>query len=227
MKHLYIIIASLLLIFPSLSGIAQEREDALMIWSTTTISKSMGKENKWTLGVLSEYRHQIHEGVSKTNQYFLRPSVAYKILPYLSLKYQMDFAATSSGFQMRFIPEISFTHKEGDFAFSFRQRSQTTWKVETGTNSTVLRTRAKAEYSIPKTPMGVHFALEPYWCDFSRDSFAWFQRIRWYAGFSIKLTEHLTLIPEYECQAYYNHKGRYDRRTYDDHIIYFTFAVKL
>ena len=204
------------------------QEDALMVWSTTTINKSLGKENKWTVGIMSEYRHQIHEGVSKTNQYFVRPSFSCKVLPWLRLQYQMDFAATaSSGFNWRFIPEFTMSHKIGDFTLAFRQRAMTTWKVKAGTNSTVLRSRAKVDYKIPKTPLTIHFAVEPYWCDFSRNSFAWFQKARWYAGFNVKLTDNLTLTPQYVCQAYHNHKGHHPRRTYDDHVIYVTFTVKL
>jgi hypothetical protein len=76
-------------------------------------------------------------------------------------------------------------------------------------------------------PLSVHFAIEPYWCEFSSDSFAWFQKARWYAGFNIRLLDNLTLVPEYVCQAYHNHHGLYARRTYDDHVIYMTFIVKL
>ena len=219
MKKILILIITALL---SCSAMAQE--DPLCIWTTVTFDKSFGK---WSVGLMSEYRHKIHEGVSKTDQYFLRPRAAYKALPWLTLRYQMDFASTSSGFNLRFIPEVTLSHKVGDFSFAFRQRVMTTWKVEKGTNSTVLRSRAKVDYHIPQTPLSVHFAVEPYWCDFSKDSFSWFQKARWYAGVDIKLTESLTLKPEYVCQAYHNHKGIYDRRTYDDHVIYFTFAVKL
>jgi hypothetical protein len=191
------------------------------------VDHSFGKDGRWTAGLMTEYRHKIHEGVSATDQFFARPRIAYKALSWLTVRYQMDFASTSSGFNLRFIPEVTLSHKVGDFSFAFRQRVMTTWKVEKGTNSTVLRSRAKVDYRIPQTPLSVHFAVEPYWCDFSKDSFSWFQKARWYAGVDIKLTESLTLKPEYVCQAYHNHKGIYDRRTYDDHVIYFTFAVKL
>lgn len=229
MKKTTLIAALMLLLTSSVCRIkAQDREDALMIWSTTTIKKSLGKDNRWSVGIMSEYRHQIHEGTSKVSQYFVRPSFSYKALPWLTLQYQMDFAATSSsGFNWRFIPEVTLSHKTGDFSFSYRQRAMTTWKVAAGTNSTVLRSRAKVDYHIPETPLTVHFAVEPYWCDFSRDSFDWFQKCRWYAGFNIKLTENLAFIPQYVCQAYHNHRARYDRRTYDDHVIYMTLMVKL
>lgn len=203
---------------------AKAEDDALCTWTTISFDKSFGK---WSAGLMSEYRHKIHEGVSKTDQYLARPRVSYKALPWLTLRYQVDFASTSSGFNLRFMPEVTFSRKAGDFSFALRQRFMTTWKVEKGTNSTVLRTRAKADYSIPKTPLKVHFALEPYWCDFSKDSYAWFQKARWYAGFDIKLLDNLTLVPEYVCQAYHNHAGKYARRTYDDHVIYVTFQVKL
>lgn len=224
-----ILLPVILLIFPFVMSVhaAEREDDALCIWSTTVIRKSFGQENRWGVGVLQEYRHKIHEGVSKTDQWFLRPSVSYKALPWLNLQYQVDFASTSSGFNMRFMPEVTISHKVGDFSLSFRQRAMTTWKVEQKTNSTVLRSRAKVGYQIPDTPLAIIWAVEPYWCSFSADDFSWFQKCRWYAGVDIRLTDNLTLSPHYNCQAYHNHKGRYDRRTYDDHIIYFTLTVKL
>ena len=219
MRKILILIVTALL---SCSAMAQE--DPLCIWTTVTFDKSFGK---WSVGLMSEYRHKIHEGVSKTDQYFLRPRAAYKALPWLTLRYQMDFASTSSGFNLRFTPEVTCSRKVGDFSFSLRQRVMTTWKVEQGTNSTVLRTRAKVDYRIPQTPLTVLFAVEPYWCNFSKDSFEMFQKCRWYAGFNVKLLDNLTLVPQYVCQAYHNHQGKYSRRTYDDHVIYMTFLVKL
>ena len=40
---------------------AMAREDALCTWTTITFDKSFGK---WSAGLMSEYRHRIHEGVS-------------------------------------------------------------------------------------------------------------------------------------------------------------------
>ena len=216
-----------MLIIPALTMSAQEQDDAFVIWNCVRMDKSLGKDKKWNVGLMTEYRHKFHEGVSKTDIYFVRPSVSYKVLPWLKLQYQMDFISTSSGFNWCFLPEVSLSHKVGDFTLAFRQRALTTWKVKAGTNSTVLRSRAKVEYRIPDTPLGFHLSTEPYWCDFSKDSFAWFQKLRTHVGISIKLTDNLTFIPDYGWIAYFNHAGKHDRRTYDDHVLYLTLAVKL
>ena len=216
-----------MLIIPALTMSAQEQDDAFVIWNCVRMDKSLGKDKKWNVGLMTEYRHKFHEGVSKTDIYFVRPSVSYKVLPWLKLQYQMDFASTSSGFNWYFLPEVSLSHKVGDFTLAFRQRAQTSWKVKAGTNSTVLRSRAKVEYRIPDTPLGFHLSTEPYWCEFSKDSFAWFQKLRTHVGISIKLTDNLTFIPDYGWMAYFNHNGKHDRRTYDDHVLYLTLAVKL
>jgi hypothetical protein len=220
-------IASLMLIVPALTSQAQEQDDAFVVWNCVKMDKSLGKEKKWNVGIMTEYRHKMHEGVSKMDKYFVRPHVSYKVLPWLKLQYQMDFAATSSGFNWCFLPEVSMTHKVGDFTLAFRQRALTTWRVKVRTNSTVLRSRAKIEYRIPKTPLGVHVSTEPYWCDFAKDSFEWFQKLRTHAGVSFKIADDLTLTTEYGWMAYFNHNGQYDRRIYDDHVLYFTLAVKL
>lgn len=216
-----------MLIIPALTMSAQEQDDAFVVWNCVRMDKSLGKDKKWNVGLMTEYRHKFHEGVSKTDIYFVRPSVSYKVLPWLKLQYQMDFTSTSSGFNWYFLPEVSLSHKVGDFTLAFRQRAQTSWKVKAGTNSTVLRSRAKVEYRIPDTPLGFHLSTEPYWCDFSKDSFAWFQKLRTHVGISIKLTDNLTFIPDYGWMAYFNHNGKHDRRTYDDHVLYLTLAVKL
>ena len=106
------------------------------------IKKSFGKDNRWGAGILQEYRHKVHDGTSKTDQWFMRPSVSYNALPWLKFQYQVDFASTSS-------------------------------------------------------------------------------------GFDIKLTDCLTFNPHYNCYAYHNYRAIYNRRSYDDHVIYFTFTVKL
>ena len=212
MKRLF-----LLLVTGLLACSAMAQEDALGMWTTVTFDKSFGK---WSAGLMSEYRHKIHDGVSKTDQYFVRPRISYKVLPWLTLRYQMDFAYSSSGFNLRFIPEVTMSRKVGNFSFSLRQRVMTTWKVEQGSNSTLLRTRAKVDYHIQQTPLTVLVAAEPYWCNFSKDSFAWFQKCRWHAGLNIKLLDNLTLAPQYIYQAYHE-------RSYGDHIIYMTFLIKL
>lgn len=218
-----------MLLMPLVKSHAQD--DVIAFWSTMAINKSFGTENKWKVGLMHEYRHNVQDGVAKMAQYFVRPSVSYKVLPWMSLQYQMDFATVpSSGFQWRFIPEVTVSHKVGDFTFAYRQRVMSSWKVKSGTNSTVLRSRAKVDYNIPKSPVTVHFAVEPYWCDFGSavdGGFSWLQKIRWYAGLNIRITDHLIFSPQYNCQAYHNHKGRYDRRTYDDHVVYMTFIVRL
>ena len=63
-------------------------------------------------------------------------------------------------------------------------------------------------------------SAEPYWCNFSKDSFALYQKCRIHAGFNIKLLDNLTFTPQYAYQTYHS-------RAYDDHIIYVTFQVKL
>ena len=227
MKRLYVAILALLM--PVVAGYAQE--DVLSFWTTMTLNKSFGKENKWTAGVMHEYRHNIHEGVSQMSQFFVRPSVSYKLKPWMTLQYQMDFATTpSSGFQWRSIPEITLSKKVSNFTFAYRQRVMTTFKFSAGTNSTLLRSRARVEYKIPKSPVSTHFAIEPYWCEFGsavKTGFNWLQKIRWYAGLNIKVTDGITFSPQYVCQAYHNHQGRYARRTYDDHVVYLTINVKM
>jgi hypothetical protein len=214
-----------IILFSFFSVCASAQEDSFCTWTNVTFDKPIGK---WSVGMMMEYRHKFHEGESKTDQFFVRPRFSYSALKWLKLGCQFDIAQTSAGSTLRFLPDVTFSKKIGNFSFAFRQRVQTTWKVEQGGYaSTVLRSRARVNYNIPETPLSVHFAIEPYWAEFKPDGFSWFQKTRWYAGIDIKIIDGLTLRPEYLCMAYHNHKGLYPRRTYDDHIFYMTFAIKL
>ena len=93
-------------------------KDAYGFWAGAMFTKPFGADKKWTAGLLAQYHHITHEGVSRYDQYFARPSISYKVLPWLTAQYDMDLAQTHGGFQMRFMPSVSVSRRISDFSLS-------------------------------------------------------------------------------------------------------------
>lgn len=195
-------------------------KDAYGFWAGAMFTKPFGADKKWTAGLLAQYHHITHEGVSRYDQYFARPSISYNIRPWLSVRYDMDLAQTRGGFQMRFMPGVSVSKRISDFSLSLRQQFYYIWYPGSGATAHLFTTKGSVTYSIPDTPLALSFAMEPLY----REKLF---RNRIFAGLNIRLNDHLTLCPQYLRKAYHNRSGKHDRRTYDDHLIYLLLLVRL
>lgn len=200
--------------------LATETPDAYGFWAGAMFTKSFGAGKKWTTGLLAQYHHISHEGVSRYDQIFARPSVSYKILPWLTAQYDMDLAQTKNGFQMRFMPSMSVSKRISNFSLSLRQQFYYIWYPGSGATTHLFTTKGSVTYSIPDTRLALSFAMEPLY----RESLI---RNRIFAGVNIRLNDHLTLCPQYLRKAYHNRSGKHDRRTYDDHLLYLLLLVRL
>lgn len=200
--------------------LATETPDAYGFWAGAMFTKSFGAGKKWTTGLLAQYHHISHEGVSRYDQIFARPSVSYKILPWLTAQYDMDLAQTKNGFQMRFMPSMSVSKRISNFSLSLRQQFYYIWYPGSGVTTHLFTTKGSVTYSIPDTRLALSFAMEPLY----RESLI---RNRIFAGVNIRLNDHLTLCPQYLRKAYHNRSGKHDRRTYDDHLLYLLLLVRL
>lgn len=185
------------------------QENDLCFWNAMSIKKSVS--DKWTVGVRGE--HRAYKDAGATQQYYFRPMVEYDVLSWLKLTAQSDFAWTSSGFNIRLLPQAQGTYKTHGFTLSLRQRLQATWKEPDNSWSCLFRTKAQVRYKIPKTPLSPFVAAEPYY-------WARFNRTRYYAGVSVACSKNLSVQLEYVYQDYY-------QRAYDDNVIWLTFNVKL
>lgn len=199
---------------------ADETRDAYGFWAGAMFTKSFGAEKKWTAGLLAQYHHIFHEGVSRYDQFFARPYVGYNILPWLKAQYDMDLAQTRGGFQMRFMPSVSVSKRISGFSMSLRQQFYYIWYPGSGATAHLFTTKGSLTYIIPDTPLALSFAMEPLYRKI-------LIRNRIFAGVNIRLNDHLTLCPQYLRKAYHNRSGKYDRRTYDDHLFYLLLLVRL
>ena len=185
------------------------QDNDLCFWNAISMKKSVAE--KWTVGVRAE--HRANNNASTTQQYYLRPMVDFKILPWMTATAQADFAWMSSGFNIRVMPQVVFSYKFDGFNFSLRQRLQATWKQPNNSWDFLFRTKAQARYTIPGTPLSPQIAVEPYYMEE-------FARTRYYAGVNVSVTKNLSILMEYVYQDHYN-------KSIDDNVLWLTFSVKL
>lgn len=185
------------------------QENDLCFWNAISLKKDVAE--KWTVGIRTE--HRAYHAVSETQQYYIRPSVEYAILPWLKAAGQADFAWMYNGFNIRFQPQVTASYKKAGFDLSLRQRLQATWKQPDNSWGFLFRTKAQVRYKIPKTSLSPLVAVEPYYM-FE------FARTRYYAGVSVAVTKNLSVLMQYVYQDHYN-------KSIDDNVLWLTFNVKL
>jgi hypothetical protein len=206
MNRIKLIIIAILLAVPMALA---AQDDDLCFWNAISMKKSVHKD--WNVGIRAE--HRANQNASKTQQYYLRPMVEYKIMSWMSATAQADFAWMSSGFNIRFQPQVVFSHKVNGFDLSLRQRLQATWKQPDNSWNFLFRTKAQLRYKIPQTPLSPLVAVEPYYM-------SEFVRTRYYVGVSVACTKSLSVLLQYVYQDQY-------QRDYDDNVLWLTFNVKL
>ena len=190
MKKLTLISLFLLMCF---SASAQELledkpADAFATWTDIIVRKDF---DNWHIGGLLEYC-TINKGQGLThNEVVLRPVAGYNPLPWLRLQGQVDFLYSwYTGFYLRYLADVSFHWKYGDFRFAFRTRGQFSHKVSTGKVTPTIRNRFKVDYLIPNSPVSLHIAAEPYWLKS-------FIKTRYYLGADFKVHKNLTISADY------------------------------
>lgn len=206
MRKISLILSIVLTLIPSALS-AQDND--LCFWNAISMKK--GVADKWTVGLRAE--HRANNDASTTQQYYLRPLVEYDILPWMKAAAQADFAWMSSGFNIRFQPQVTATYKKSGFDLSLRHRLQATWKQPDNSWNFLFRTKAQVRYKIPNTPLSPLVAAEPYYM-------SEFVRTRYYMGVSVSVTKNLSVLMQYVYQDQY-------QRAYDDNILWLTFNVKL
>lgn len=186
--------------------------DAFATWLDIIIRKDLGK---WHVGGLLEYC-TINTGQGLThNEILLRPVVGYNPLPWLRLQGQMDILHSFyTGLYLRYLADVSFHWKAGDFRFALRNRGQFTHKISTGKVSPVIRSRFKIDYLIPESPVSVHIAVEPYWLTS-------FVKTRYYLGADFKVHKNLSVSADY---VRYQH---YSPTSPHQNVVYVTLYARL
>ena len=68
--------------------------------------------------------------------------------------------------------------------------------MKDGVLSPIMRNRFRVEYLIPKTPVSLHVAAEPYWLEN-------LTKARFYAGAAFQVHKNLSITTEYVRYEYY------------------------
>ena len=214
-KRLFLIFLVLSLSIPTIAQeIESEKpEDAFAIWTDYVIRKDLGK---WHVGGVFEYASIDQGDGMKHNELMARPVVGYNPLSWLRLQMQVDFIYSFfSGWTFRYLPDVIFAWKAtDDLKFAFRTRLNLSHRIATGKLSSAVRTRLKMDYSIPKTPVGLHISAEPYWWDR-------FIKTRYIVGADFKLNKTLTLTTDF---MRYQH---YDINKAHQNVLYLTLNVRI
>ena len=191
----------------------EKPDDAFAIWTDFVVRKDIGK---WHVGGVFEYA-SIDQGEGmKHNELMLRPVVGYNPLSWLRLQMQVDFIYSFfTGWTFRYLPDVIFAWKATDeLKFAFRTRLNLSHRISTGNFSPAVRSRLKMDYSIPKTPVGLHISAEPYWWDR-------FIKTRYIVGADFKINKHFTLTTDY---MRYQH---YDINKAHQNVLYLTLNIRI
>ena len=197
MSYRSCIIILILAVLPQV-GYAQETDDRdnFGTWTDLIIRKDI---NNWHIGGYIEYCtiDRFNDEGIKSDELIVSPIVGYNILDWLRVQFQIDFQyCFNQGMYLRYMPEVTFHWKASDFRFSFRTRLQLAQQIRNGALSPIMRNRFKVEYIIPKTPVSLHVAAEPYWLKN-------LTKARYYAGAAFQVHKNLSITTEYIRYEYY------------------------
>lgn len=190
----------------SLFGRDKDDPDDFCLWMSVNVRKNIG--TRWSVGALAEFR--LDNNCTKANQYYIRPVLNYKIASWLTAGAQVDFTGTRSGFQMRYLPEITATYNVSSWSFSIRERYLATWKMQADSWSHTLRTKINIAYRIPGTNLALASAVEPFYL---RDV----SKVRVYAGIIYAIDNVNSIQTQYLREQYFSR--------HSNNVIWITYKV--
>ena len=149
-----ILIPALLTLFSALATGAQESDFGL--WGSLQVEKKW--DNGWYANTRLEYR-QRDGGL---DLWFLRPTVGYKVAPWLSADLGFDRFENASSVQYRALLSATFTLKQGPLTASLRQRYIRSYNTTASTWGNLFRAQLKTSYAVSGTPFTPFIAIEIY-----------------------------------------------------------------
>ena len=181
--------------------------DDFGVWNYISMRKQLNA--KWEMSMVSEAR-TIEWA---PNHFYMRPAVAFNASDNFQFKMQTDFACLKSGFNLRYLPEVTYRVKFGGFNFGLRERLMVTWVPSDDSYSAQFRTKATLSYTIPGTHVAPLVAVEPfYWDSLSR--------VRYHAGIKFRLGRQCSVTLQYMRQDYYTVHN-------DENIIWLMYSIDL
>ena len=150
----------------------------------------------WSFGGSFYFEHD-NSHYKYFDNWYTRPTLGVKVLPWLKADVAYDFMKTSSDLRHKLLLDLTGTLKSGNFKVALRERYMHTW-IQGGGQGNELRSRLKVQYSIPDSRFTPYLALEVIsWKDW--------MKTRHYVGCHYDFTSWMQLEVYY---LYYTHNGR-------------------
>lgn len=185
---LKLILASSVIVF-SFSVSAQEAEtddNTFGGWEFLEVSYSF-KNSNWFTSLYFEHDNYQYK---RLECWYTRLTIGYKINPWLETDIAYDFMQEPGSVTHRGVCDISATLKQGNLSVSLRERYIHSYSPSIGKHGDVLRSRIKAQYSIPGSRFSPYLAVEVFTWD------VW-KKTRHYVATIYRINDH------FEIEGYY------------------------
>ncbi len=182
------------------SLLAQEIAD-WRSWTSVCINYKMSK----TLRLRTKLEYRTKNNLQSSDRWNANIGLHYSILPFLEVKgsyelHHRDLGSDGWRFRHRFNVGAQAAWKFGNLKLSYRERFQET--VQGRDTESMLRSRIKLDYSIPRTCLQPYFSTEL----FQRmDGFPDVNIIRYRPGLKIGISERCAVVAFY-CRQYEKHR---------------------
>lgn len=180
----------------TVTTVAQEKEqedNTFGGWEFLEISHSF-KDSNWFTSLYFEHDNYQYK---RLECWYTRLTLGYKINSWLKTDVAYDFMQEPDYVTHRGVYDISVTLKQGNLSVSVRERFVHSWTPAMGKHGNVLRSRLKAQYSIPDSRFSPYLAVEVFTWD------VW-KKTRHYVATTYTINEHFELEGYY---LYYTFAG--------------------
>jgi hypothetical protein len=120
------------------------------------------KNSNWFTSIYFEHDNYQYQ---RLECWYTRLTLGYKINSLLKTDVAYDFMQEPDYVTDRGVYDITATLKQGNLSISLRERYIHSWSPEVGKHSDVLRSRLKAQYSIPNSRFSPYLAVEVFTWD--------------------------------------------------------------
>lgn len=181
----------LLFLLSTVTAVGQKKEqenNTFGGWEFLEISHSF-KNSNWFASVYFEHDNYQYK---RLECWYTRLTLGYKINSWLKTDVAYDFMQEPGYITHRGVYDIAATLKQGNLSVSVRERFIHSWSPGINKHSNVLRSRLKAQYSIPNSRFSPYLAMEVFTWD------VW-KKTRHYVGTIYEINKHIEL----ECYYLY------------------------
>lgn len=181
--------AATMLLGLSTSVLAQEAEtenNTFGGWEFVEVYHNF-KDSNWFGSIYFEHDNYQYK---RLECWYTRLTVGYKITSWLKTDIAYDFMKEPGYITHRGVYDLTATLKQGNLSVSLRERYIHSWSPSISKHSDVLRTRLKAQYSIPNSRFSPYLAVEVFTWD------VW-KKTRHYVATTFEINDH------FEIEGYY------------------------